>query len=421
MDLIFAEATPPGRGGVAVIRLSGEGARHAAERLVGEMPTARHAYFRTLADNEEPIDQVLAMWFPKGQSFTGEEVAELHLHGAPVIVRRVGSALLSMGARPAEAGEFTRRAFLNGRMDLAEIEGLGDLLAAETEAQRKLALRTTSGELARKAEAWRGLLIEAGALVEVSVDFADEDVPDDVPDRVFDAVAELRLALQTELEGFSSAERIRLGFEVAIIGPPNAGKSSLLNRLAKRDVAIVSDRAGTTRDVIELRYDLNGLAVSFLDTAGLREASDEIEEIGIGRAFERARCADLRIHLSDDATAVKGLWQDGDIVVSGHADLGRVGSDLAISAVTGHGIGKLLDAVAGALSHRVSSAGLISHERQRAELIDAVAALDGIEGLPGELVAEKLRMANGSLDRLLGRIGADDYLDLIFSSFCIGK
>ncbi len=229
------------------------------------------------------------------------------------------------------------------------------------------------------------------------------------------------MALQAELDGFSSAERIRLGFEVAIIGPPNAGKSSLLNRLAKRDVAIVSDRAGTTRDVIELQYDLNGLAVSFLDTAGLREAADEIEEIGIGRAFERARCADLRIHLSDDATAVKDLWQDGDIVVSGHADLGRVGSSLAISAVTGQGIGELLDAVAGALSHRVSSAGLISHERQRAELIDAVAALDGIEGLPGELVAEKLRMANGSLDRLLGRIGADDYLDLIFSSFCIGK
>jgi tRNA modification GTPase len=295
MDLIFAEATPPGRGGVSVIRLSGTNARLTAERLVGQMPNARHAYFRTLRHDDEPIDQVVAMWFPEGQSFTGDEVAELHLHGAPVISRRVGSALLCMGARPAEAGEFTRRAFLNGRMDLAEIEGLGDLLAAETEAQRKLALRTASGELAQKALEWRKLLVEAGALVEVSVDFADEDVPDEVPNRVFEAIAELRQALQRELAGFSSAERIRIGFEVAIIGPPNAGKSSLLNRLAQRDVAIVSDREGTTRDVIELKFDLNGLPVTFLDTAGLRESEDAVERIGIDRALRSAMLTSMKV------------------------------------------------------------------------------------------------------------------------------
>ena len=421
MDLIFAEATPPGRGGVSVIRLSGTNARLTAERLVGQMPDARHAYFRTLRHDDEPIDQVLAMWFPEGQSFTGDEVAELHLHGAPVISRRVGSALLSMGARPAEAGEFTRRAFLNGRMDLAEIEGLGDLLAAETEAQRKLALRTASGELAQKALEWRQLLIEAGALVEVSVDFADEDVPDEVPNRVFEAIAELREALQRELAGFSSAERIRMGFEVAIIGPPNAGKSSLLNRLAQRDVAIVSDREGTTRDVIELKFDLNGLPVTFLDTAGLRESEDAVERIGIDRALNRAKSADLRIHLSRDGDIVQELWHPDDVIAVSHADIHESDADLTLSAVTGHGIDKMLGIIGEILRDRVSSAGLISHERQRLEIITALEAVKGVGELPAELIAEKLRLSAASLDRLLGRIGADDYLDVIFSSFCIGK
>lgn len=385
------------------------------------MPDARHAYFRTLRHDDEPIDQVLAMWFPEGQSFTGDEVAELHLHGAPVISRRVGSALLSMGARPAEAGEFTRRAFLNGRMDLAEIEGLGDLLAAETEAQRKLALRTASGELAQKALEWRQLLIEAGALVEVSVDFADEDVPDEVPNRVFEAIAELREALQRELAGFLSAERIRMGFEVAIIGPPNAGKSSLLNRLAQRDVAIVSDREGTTRDVIELKFDLNGLPVTFLDTAGLRESEDAVERIGIDRALNRAKSADLRIHLSRDGGIVQELWCPNDVIAVSHADIHESDAALTLSAVTGHGIDKMLGIIGDILRNRVSSAGLISHERQRLEIITALEAVEGVGGLPAELIAEKLRLSAASLDRLLGRIGADDYLDVIFSSFCIGK
>ena len=420
MDLIFAEATPPGRGGVSVIRLSGDRARAVAEALVGAMPEARHAYFRAVSHGGETIDQALALWFAAGSSFTGEEVAELHLHGAPVVVRRVGAALLDLGARPAEAGEFTRRAFLHGRMDLAEVEGLGDLLVAETEAQRKLALRAAGGELARKLAHWRDLLIEAGALVEVSVDFADEDVPDEVPARVFEVLAELRQLLQRELDGFRAAERVRTGFDVAIIGPPNAGKSSLLNRLARRDVAIVSDRAGTTRDVIELRYDLEGLAVTFLDTAGLRDSLDEIEQIGIDRAQTRARMADLRIHLSRDCSRVEDLWLAGDLVVRSHADV-HVGDGLSVSSVTGEGIADLLAKLHECLSERVSAAGLISHERQRSEVMSALAALEGAEALPAELLAEALRRANMALDRLLGRIDPDDYLDKIFSSFCIGK
>lgn len=421
MELIFAEATPPGRGGVSVIRLSGDGAGKAAEALVGPLPQARVAYLRDLVDQGETIDRVLAIRFDAGASFTGEDVAELHLHGAPVIIRRVEAALLAAGARSAEAGEFTKRAFLNGRMDLAEIEGLGDLLAAETESQRKLAVRTAGGELAKKSAYWRSLLIEAGALVEVSVDFADEDVPDEIPPRAFELISELRKLLRQEIDGFSAAERIRKGFEVAIVGPPNAGKSSLLNRLAGREVAIISERAGTTRDVLELRLDLKGLAVTILDTAGLREAGDEVEAIGIQRAKDRAWAADLRVHLSDDGIADLTLWRDGDLNVRGRSDLGGFESGLAISSVTGDGVQDLLDCVFLKLSEKVPNPGLISHERQRAELQEALMALCHLEGQPAEIVAEALRQANTALDRLLGKIGVEDYLDLIFSSFCIGK
>ncbi|MDO5647499.1 tRNA uridine-5-carboxymethylaminomethyl(34) synthesis GTPase MnmE [Paracoccus sp. (in: a-proteobacteria)] len=419
MDVIFAEASPPGRGGVSVIRLSGRGCRAIAERLAGPLPVARHAYFRVLRDGGEELDQALVLWFAEGASFTGEEVVELHLHGAPVVVRRVGAALRSCGARDAEAGDFTRRAFLNGRMDLAEIEGLGDLLAAETEMQRKQALRAAGGALARKADQWRAALIHAGAMIEVSVDFADEEVPDDVAPEVYEQLAALRGDLARELAGFSAAERIRQGFEVAVVGPPNAGKSQLINRIAGRELAIVSDIAGTTRDVIELRADLRGLAVTFLDTAGLRVTGDDIEAIGVQRAKDRAAAADLRIHLHPEGVRQDDLWCDGDLVLVSQDDGGV--HNASVSSVSGHGIDRMLDMVYDRLADRVAGAGIISHERQRAELSDAVTALSDLDDLPVELLAENVRQAASSLDRLVGRIGAEDYLDVIFSSFCIGK
>ena len=418
MDLIYAEATPPGRGGVSIVRLSGEGAQRLAERLGGGLPEARRMYLRRLVEDGETLDQAVLVRFEPGASFTGEESVELHLHGAPVVVRRVARALERGGARLADAGEFSRRALLNGRMDLVEVEGLGDLLAAETESQRQLAMRTASGELAKRAAGWRQTLIRAGALIEASVDFADEDVPDEIPTEVFVLADELVAELQHELSGFAAAERVRMGFEVAIIGPPNAGKSTLMNRLADRTVAIVSDIAGTTRDVIELRYDLNGLAVTFLDTAGIRDAADSIEEIGIGLARERARLADLRIHLSRDGQAVNDLWQTGDIAVRTKADLDGNGG---ISAVTGEGLDTLLSDLADLLRQRVSQAGVISHDRQRGEIEAAVHALSDLACLPAELAAEQIRSAAASLDRLLGRIGSEDYLDVIFAQFCIGK
>ncbi|WEF24461.1 tRNA uridine-5-carboxymethylaminomethyl(34) synthesis GTPase MnmE [Paracoccus sp. S3-43] len=421
MDLIFAEATPPGRGGVSIIRISGDGARSAAERLAGALPFARRAYLRDIRDGDDILDRALVMWFEAGRSFTGEEVAEIHLHGAPVILRRMGQILTVLGLRLAEAGEFTRRAFLNGKMDLSEVEGLGDLLAAETESQRRMALRMSGGELARKADGWRSLLIRAGALVESSVDFADEEVPEEIPAEVSDLLAKFREELDGQIKGYAAAERIRNGFEVAIIGPPNAGKSSLINRLARREVALVSEIAGTTRDIIELRLDLRGLAVTLLDTAGLRDARDRIESLGIDRARGRALAADLRIHLSPTGAVDESLWQPGDLKVVSKADLGGISSDLSVSSVTGEGIDRLLNDLFDALSDRTAGAGLVSHQRQLGALIEAREAVTVVENLPAELLAEAIRRAASSLDRLLGRIGAEDYLDVIFTSFCIGK
>lgn len=422
MDLIFAEATPPGRGGVSVVRLSGDGARAAAEALAGPLPQARHAYYRSLHEGDELLDQALVLRFDEKHSFTGDESSELHLHGAPVIVRRVGMALVRLGARPAEAGEFTRRAFLNGRMDLAEIEGLGDLLAAETELQRRQAMRTASGEVARKTSEWRELLLRAGGLTESSIDFADEEVPEDVPAEVYEIADRLRDAMDAEIAGFTAAEQIRRGFEVAIIGPPNAGKSSLLNAMARREVAIVSDIAGTTRDVLEARLDLGGLAVTLLDTAGLREAEDAVERVGVTRALDRARQADLRIHLSEDGSVVAELWQPDDLQVTSKADLASITAGMPVSAVTGHGLEELTGELRKRLEQRVAGAGLVTRERQVFELDQAARALAAISGEKrAEMVAEHLRAASSALDRLVGKISADDYLDVVFSSFCIGK
>lgn len=422
MDLIFAEATSPGRGGVSIIRISGDQAKETAEKLVGPLNRPRYAEFRDVVDGSEILDRAIVLWFEYGQSFTGEEVVELHLHGAPVIVKRVSQLLLAMGLRWAEAGEFTKRAFLNNRMDLAEVEGLGDLLEAETEAQRQLAVQVTGGSFRKKADAWRRALIRAGALIEASVDFADEEVPEHVPAEVFEILDRLKREFDDEIGGFPAAERLRNGLDVAVIGPPNAGKSSLINRIARRDIALVSDIEGTTRDIIEARLDLKGLAVTLLDTAGLRDTVDEIERLGVGLAKQRAMAADLRLHLSDRGGIISDLWQEGDITVATKSDLGHVKSgDISISSVTGEGIDALLAMLYDKLSQKVVGAKTISHQRQVQALSDASDHLTGIDDLPPEILAETVRSAAASLDRLLGRIGAEEYLGVIFSSFCIGK
>lgn len=417
MDTIYAETTPPGRGGVSIVRLSGPGARAIGEEVAGALPEARQAVLRSVRDGDV-IDRALVIRFDPGASFTGEEVVEFHLHGAPVVVRRLMSALRARGARLAEPGEFTRRGFLNGVVPLSEAEALSDLLVAETEAQRQQAMRIVSGDLTRWADRLREKLIRAGALVEASLDFADEeDAPAEVPAEVMALLAEVRDDMQRSVGGFAAAERIRAGFEVAIVGPPNAGKSSLLNRIAGRDVALVSDEAGTTRDVLELRADLGGLAVTFLDTAGLREAENKVERMGVARARDRAAAADLRIHLVTDATVDQAAHVVGDLVVRSKSDLGA--GD--ISAVTGEGVDQLLEKVREMLAARVAGAGLVSRVRQVEALQDAADALAVTHDAPPELLAEAVRLAALRLHEVIGRVAPDDYLDEIFSTFCIGK
>jgi len=394
-------------------------ARAALESLAGPVNQPRLAKLRVLRDGEEMIDRALVMWFEEGRSFTGEEVAELHLHGAPVIFARLSQALLSQGLRRAEAGEFTRRAFLNGRMDLAEVEGLADLLSAETEAQRKLAMRATEGELGHKVDQLRAKLVRAGALIEASIDFADEEVPDEVPGEVFSLIEAVRADIRGMLASYPATERLRQGYEVAIIGPPNAGKSTLLNRIGQREVALVSDIAGTTRDILELRTDLRGLPVTFLDTAGLRESDDPVEAMGVARARKRATEADLRIHLSVDGRSAEDV-KNGDIVVRSKADMAP-GKGLSISALTGEGVAELLDLVYDRLRVKAADSGLVGHKRQAEALQRALTALEIGPGIAPEFLAELLRQAAQALSVMVGRIGAEDFLDEIFSSFCIGK
>lgn len=416
MSTIYAEATPAGRGGVSVVRLSGPDARRIAEAIAGPLPVARRAELRSLRDGDL-IDRALVIRFDEGASFTGEAVVEFQLHGAPVVVRRLEAALRNRGARLAEAGEFTRRGLLGGALALSEVEALSDLLAAESERQRQQAMRVVSGELARWTETLRERLVRAGALIEVSLDFADEDVPDEVPGEVFKLLALVRRDISAALAGLPAAERLRAGFEVAIVGPPNAGKSSLLNRIAQRDMALVSDVAGTTRDVLELHTELGGLAVTFLDTAGLREAEDYVEGLGVDRARDRARRADLRLHLSEDGQAVVELYQPGDLVVRSKADQGGGG----ISALTGVGVAEMLEDIRARLDEQVAGAGLVTRQRQADALEDAAVVLDVTKEQPAEILAESIRRASHRLSEVVGKIAPDDYLDEIFSRFCIGK
>jgi tRNA modification GTPase len=427
-DTIYALATARGRSGLAVIRVSGPRATEAGQALCGALPPPRKAGLRRLIWNEELLDEALVLPFSKGSSFTGEPVVEFHCHGGPAVVGAVLRALAEQpGLRLAEPGEFTRRALEHGVLDLAQVEGLADLIDAETEAQRRQAVRVLSGAVGRKVESWRRDLIRAAALLEATIDFADEDVPIDVSPEVLALIDGLTADLRKEAAGVSAAERIRDGFEVAIVGPPNAGKSTLLNQLAGREAAITSEIAGTTRDVIEVRMEISGLPVTFLDTAGLRETDDRLERAGIDRALARAEAADLRLFLTD-GTMPPGLKPSGeDIVVVGKSDTRSGYHGQAVSGLTGQGVPELMQRVGEILQKRVGSAGALVRERHRVAVTTAIAALaeSRAEVLRDdsrvELAAEHLRRAVGALDALIGRVDVDDLLGEIFASFCIGK
>lgn len=428
MDTIFAQATAMGRAGVSIVRVSGPLSHEICTQMVGSLPQPRATALRMVKGRDGSfIDQALIISFSGPESFTGEDVVELHLHGSIAIMRRVLEELgLFEGARLAEPGEFTRRALENGRLDLVQVEGLADLIEAETEAQRKQALRVLSGALGSKVDSWRMSLIRAAALLEATIDFADEDVPIDVSDEVLELLGGVEKELLTEIEGTKAAERIRTGFEVAIVGAPNVGKSTLLNRLSGREAAITSNIAGTTRDVIEVRMDLGGLAVTLLDTAGIRESTDEIETMGVELALRRAAQADLRVFLLEEGANPPFDPLNDDIMLKAKADITGA-SYPAVSGKSGSGVDQLLQNIEAVLEELASGAGLATHARHASAMKTARDCIIKTQELlkigPDvyDISAAELRIGIRALEVLVGRIDAENLLDEIFASFCLGK
>ena len=422
-DTIFAVASGAGQAAIAVLRLSGPGSRAALAALCGRVPPPRRASFRRLRDAEgAELDQGLVVWLPGPGSYTGEDSAELYLHGGRAVLSGVADALVTLGARPAEPGEFTRRAFLNGRMDLTEAEAVHDLVAAETEAQRRQALRQLDGALGTLYGGWADRLRLLLAEQEALIDFPDEDLPPEVEERVLGELAALRAEVAAHLNDGRRGERLREGLVFAVTGRPNVGKSSLVNALAERDVAIVSANPGTTRDALEARVVLGGVPVTLVDTAGLRDATDEIEAEGVRRARARAAAADLVIGVSEVGEPVA----QGDVLVANKIDLGGVVSEgaVGVSALTGEGLATLRARLVEAARSLTEGSGPppLTQARHRAALQEAADRLAGakVAELP-ELRAEDLRLALRALGRITGSVGVEDILDTLFARFCIGK
>lgn len=451
-ETIFALSSGQPPAAIAVIRISGPQAGTALAALMGRLPEPRKGAFARVRDpaSGEMIDEALALWFPAPASETGEDVAELQIHGGRAVIAATLAALSRLeGLRLAEPGEFTRRAFENGKLDLTRVEGLADLIGAETEAQRRQALRQLRGLLGDRAEAWRRRLTEALALVEAQIDFPDEgDVPADLIPQALHVARELFEDIRKTLNDSGRSERLREGLVVAIAGPPNAGKSSLLNALARRDVAIVSPIAGTTRDVIEVHLDLDGYPITLLDTAGIRDSDDPIEQEGVRRATARAAEADLVLWLMDatgdiqesvfsaKAKNVESWPVFTKIDAVDRNKINNIKSRLSIiennsngiSVVTGEGIPELITALSryARTYFGAGTGALIARTRQRNVLEEALKHLENGVSLGGktaeiELLAEELRLAARALGRLTGRIDVEDILDVIFRDFCIGK
>jgi tRNA modification GTPase len=442
-ETIFALASAPGRAAVAVMRISGPEAGVILDLLCAHRPPPRKAALRAIRSPEgETIDHALVLWFPSPRSFTGEDVAEIQPHGGRAVLEALAESLRAFGARPALPGEFTRRAFESGRLDLSQAEAVADLVDAETDAQRRQALSQLEGAITRRVSEWRGILIEALGFLEAQIDFPDEDVPADVADQARAPLSGLLRDVQAVL-AVRRGERVRTGLKIALIGPPNAGKSSLFNALLNRDAAIVTAIPGTTRDVVEATLSVEGHKVTIADTAGLRDATDVIEREGVRRALAWAHDADLRLHvrdLEDGATEYREALRPGDLMVFSKSDLqAPAGLMLRAGTGAGAGIGAVAASVVSADGVTALRAWLSAWVRNAMTGADAPAitqirhrelfltvqthlqrALDR-DGGDAELVAEDVRLAARCLDQISGRIGADDVLDRVFSSFCIGK
>ncbi|MFZ3352397.1 MAG: tRNA uridine-5-carboxymethylaminomethyl(34) synthesis GTPase MnmE [Xanthobacteraceae bacterium] len=449
---IFALSSGRPPAAIAVVRISGPGAGAALKALIGRMPEPRNAALARVRDPQsgEVIDEALALWFPAPASETGEDVVELQLHGGQAVIAGVLDALGKIeGCRLAEPGEFTRRAFENGKLDLTRVEGLADLIAAETLAQRRQAFRQLKGLIGDRAEEWRRELIKALALIEARIDFSDEaDVPENLVEPALFAAQLLRSKIAACLADSGHGERLREGLVVAIAGPPNAGKSTLLNRVARREAAIVSPHPGTTRDVVEVHLDLDGYPLTLLDTAGIRESSDPVEQEGVRRARARAAAADLTLWVTDASVVGSAVEEVGQLPASAEVWLLRNKIDLvgvgdprtesptmkdginrsfAMSAQSGFG----MDSFVGALSGFAGSyfgateSAIVTRGRHRQAFEETIAALDRALSHRAsggeELIAEELRSAAATLGRLTGRVDVEDILDVIFRDFCIGK
>jgi len=427
-DTIFALASGSARAAIAVMRISGPKAGPAATALCGgTLPAPRHASLRRLRDRTNAtLDHALVLWFPSHGTYTGEDCAELHLHGGRAVIDGVADALVAAGLRPAEPGEFTRRAFLNGRMDLVEAEAVHDLIAAETEAQRRQALRQMEGALGALYQDWADRLRGILAYQEALIDFPDEDLPAEVEAQLLATLRSIRTEIGAHLDDAGRGEKLRDGLFFAITGAPNVGKSTLVNALSGRDVAIVSHLPGTTRDALETRVILGGVPVTLVDTAGLRKTTDVVEAEGVRRARARARDADLVITVVETGSPSPEVTPGRHILVANKADLAPVGPSgaLRISARTGFGMDVLRARLAQAAREMTESSGPppLTRARHRAALLAAAERLDAAEqaDLP-ELRGEDLRMAMRAIGRITGQVGVEDILDTVFSSFCIGK
>lgn len=439
-DTIFSLSSAPGRAGVSVFRVSGPQSGDILKAIIKSvLPPARQATLKRLYNQDVLVDEALVLWMPGPASFTGEDCAEYQVHGSPAVIEAMARTLLSVGARQAEAGEFTRRAFENSKMDLTEAEGLADLIDAETEGQRKQALRQMQGGLRDIYIEWREKLLEALAQIEGEIDFPDEeDIPDMLSHRAYPYLSSALNSMEKLLNDANRGERVRAGLDIAIIGAPNAGKSSLLNSLAGRDAAIISEQAGTTRDIIEVQMNIAGLAVRLSDTAGLRDTEEAIEAEGVKRATARALESDIRIFVQDSTNKVwdldaLGMMSDKDFVLLNKSDLGVTNKPptlsptcFEVSTVTGHNLDKFQEALEARVIEQFSpsqNAGL-TRARHRDCVERAMKSLKAATqnlGIAPELAGDDIRSALHALKELSGEIDIESVFDRIFSRFCVGK